>query len=92
MVANMLSNKKLNTIATGLFIIGRKLKIYFVFIEQSKFLAVLKDIRLNSTHCFIMNFAKNETFSKLHLIIRQILPLKNLRISEKKCSAKPYIF
>ena len=48
MISDMLSNKKLNPIVTELFIRGRKLNIYFVFITQSYF-AVPKTIRLNST-------------------------------------------
>ena len=35
MIADMLSNKKLNPIATELFIRGRKLNISLVFITQS---------------------------------------------------------
>ena len=46
MVAEMLSNKKLNPIVTKLFIRGRKLNISLVFITQSYF-AVPKNIRLN---------------------------------------------
>ena len=49
----MLSNKKLNPIATELFIRGRKLNISLVFIALSYF-AVSKIIRLNSVHYFIM--------------------------------------
>ena len=49
----MLSNKKLNPIVTELFIRGRKLNISLVFITQSYF-AVPKNIRLNSTHYFVM--------------------------------------
>ena len=52
MITDMLNNKKINSIATELFIRDRKLNIYFVFITQS-YLAVPKDIRLNSTHYFI---------------------------------------
>ena len=52
----MLSNKKLNPVVTELFIRGEKLNISVVFITQSYF-AVLKNIRLNSTHyCFVMKF------------------------------------
>ena len=43
MIADMLSNKKLNTIVTELFIRGRKLNISLVFITQSYF-AVSNDI------------------------------------------------
>ena len=53
MISDMLSNKKLNPIVTELFIRGRKLNISLVFITQSYF-AVPKNIRLNSTHYFVM--------------------------------------
>ena len=49
MIADMINNKKLNRIATELFIRGRKLNISIVFITQSYF-KVPKDVRLNSTH------------------------------------------
>ena len=53
MIADMINNKKLNSIVTELFIRGRKLNISIVFITQS-YLKVPKDVRLNSTHFFIM--------------------------------------
>ena len=53
MIADMLSNKKLNPIVTELFIRGRKLNISLVFITRSYF-AVPKTIRRNSTHFFVM--------------------------------------
>ena len=48
MIADMLSNKKLDPIVTELFIRGRKLNISLVFITQSYF-AAPKTVRLNST-------------------------------------------
>ena len=53
MIADMLSNKKLNLIVTEMFIWGRKFSICLVFITQSYF-AVPKNIRLHSTHYFVM--------------------------------------
>ena len=53
MIADVLSHKKLNPIVPELFIRGRKLNISLNFITKS-YLAVLKNIRLNSTHHFIM--------------------------------------
>ena len=53
MIADMLSNKKVNPVATELFIRGRKLNISLVFITQTYF-AARKNIRLNSTHYFFM--------------------------------------
>ena len=52
MIADMIQNKKLNSIVTELFIRGRKLNISLVFITQSYF-KVLKDIRLNTIKFFI---------------------------------------
>ena len=52
MIADMLSNTKLNPIVTELFTRGRKLNISLVFIMQFYF-AVPKNIRVNSTHYFI---------------------------------------
>ena len=53
MIADMINNKKLNLVITELLIRGRKLNISIVFITQSYF-KVPKDVRLNSTHFFIM--------------------------------------
>ena len=52
-IADMLSNKKLNPVVTELFGKGRKLNISLVFITQSYFVAT-KNSRLNSTQYFVM--------------------------------------
>ena len=52
MIADMINNKKLNSMVTELFIRGRKLNISLVFITQSYF-KVPKDVRMNATHSFI---------------------------------------
>ena len=77
MTADMLSDKKLNPIITELFIRGRKLNISLVFITQSSF-AVPKNIRLNSSHYFIMILQTKDNFNKLRSIIHQILIFKIL--------------
>ena len=53
MIADMINNKKLNPVITELFIGGRELNISIVFITQSYF-KVPKEVRLNTTHFFIM--------------------------------------
>ena len=53
MIADMIHNKKLNSIVTELFIRGRKLYSSLVFITQSYF-KVPKDVRLHSTHFLII--------------------------------------
>ena len=60
MIADMTNTKKLNPIVTELFVRGRKLNIFIVFITQSYF-EVPKEVRLNTTHFFIMkSFNKRE--------------------------------
>ena len=49
MIADMINNKKLNSVVTKLFIRRRNLNISLIFIAQSYF-EVPKDVRLNSTH------------------------------------------
>ena len=53
MIADMINNNKLNPVVTQLFIRGRKLNISIVFIMQSYF-KVPKDVRLDSTHFFLL--------------------------------------
>ena len=65
MIADMINNKKLNSIVTDFFIRGRKLKISLVFIIQSYF-KVPKDVRLNSTHFFIMKIPNKRELQQLH--------------------------
>ena len=54
MIANMISNKKLNSMVAELFIRCRKLNISLVFISQSYF-KVPKDVRLNTTLFYYEN-------------------------------------
>ena len=58
--------KKLNTVVTQLFIKGRTLNISIVFITQSYF-KVPKDVRLNSTHFFIVKIPNNREFQQIPL-------------------------
>ena len=64
MIADMLSNKKLNPIVTELLFRGRKLNISLVFITQSNF-AVPKNIRLSSTHCFVMKILNKRELQQI---------------------------
>ena len=66
MIADMINNKKLDSIVTELFIRGRKLNISIVFITQSYF-KVPKDVRLNSTHFFIMKITSKRELQQIAL-------------------------
>ena len=66
MITDMINNKKLNPIVSELFIRGRKRNISIVFITQSYF-KVPKDVRLNSTHFFIMKIPNKREFQQITL-------------------------
>ena len=66
MIADMINNKKLNSIVTELFIRGRKLNISLLFITQSYF-TVPKDVRLNSTYSFIMKIPNKSELQQIAL-------------------------
>ena len=69
MIADMINNKKLNPIVTELFIRGRKINIYIVFITQSYF-KVPKDVRLNTTDFFIMKISNKRELKQTKSFIR----------------------
>ena len=78
MIANMINNKKLNPIVTELFIRGRKLNISTVVITQSYF-KVPKDVRLNSTHFFIMKILNKRELQQIALNHSSDIDFKDLR-------------
>ena len=90
-MADMLSNKKLNPIVTELFIRGRKLNISLVFITQSYF-AVPKNIRLNSTHYFVMKIPIKREIQQIAFNRSSAIDFQNLMNLYKKCTEKPYSF
>ena len=64
MIADMINNKKLNSIITELFIRSRNLNISLIFITQSYF-KVPKDVRLNTTHFFIMKIPNKRELQQI---------------------------
>ena len=73
MIVDMINNKNLNPIVTELFIRGRKLNISIVFITQSvkvptklpQYLKVPKEVRLNSTHYFIVKILNKRQLQQI---------------------------
>ena len=64
MIADVISNKKLNAIVIELYIRVRKLNILLVFITQS-YLKLQKEIQLNSTHYFIMKIPNKRELQEI---------------------------
>ena len=88
MIADMINNKKLNPIVTELFIRGRKLNIS-ISITQSYF-KVPKDVRLNSTHFFIMEVPNKRELQQIALNHSSDIDFKDFMKIYKKCTAEPY--
>ena len=91
MIADMINNEKLNPIVTELFIRGRKLNISIVFIMQSYF-KVPKDVRLNSTHFFIMKIPNKRELQPIALNHSSDIDFKDFMKIFKNYTAEPYSF
>ena len=87
----MVSNKKLNPIVTVLFIRGRKLNVSLVFITQSYF-PVPKNIRLNSTHYFIMKIPSKQELHQIACNHSSDIDFKDFMNLYKRCTEKLYSF
>ena len=91
MIADMINNKKLNSIVTELFIKGRKPNISLVFITQSYF-KVPKDVRLNTTHFFIMKIPNKRELQQTAINHSFDIDFKDFIKIYKKCNDKSYSF
>ena len=91
MIADMINNKKLNPIVTEFFFRGRKLNISIVFITQSYFKGP-KDVRLNSTHFFIMKIPNKRELQQIVTNHSSDIEFKDFIKICKKCTAEPYSF
>ena len=91
MIVDMINNNKLNPIVTELFIGGRKLNISIVFITQSYF-KVPKDVRLNSTHFFIMKIPNKRELQQIALNHSSDIGFKDFIKIYKKFTKVPYFF
>ena len=91
MIADMINNKKLNSIVTELFIRGRKLNISLVFIMQSYF-KVPKDVRLNTTHFFIVRIPHKKELREIAINHSCDINTKDFTNIYRKCTAEPFSF
>ena len=88
LIADMLSNKKLNPIVTELFVRGRTAK-WDCVITQSYF-AVPKNIRLISNNYFIMKISNKIDFQQIAFNHSSDLDFQNFMNLYKKSIAEPY--
>ena len=91
MIADMINNKKINSVVRKLFLRDRKLNISLVCITQSYF-KVPKDVRLNTTRFFIMKILNKRELQQTALNHSSDINAKDFINICKKCTNKPYSF
>ena len=91
MIADIIKNKKLNSIVTEWSIGGRKINISLVFITQSYF-NVSKDDRLNTTHFFTSKIPNKRELQQIAINHSSNISTKDLINIYRKCTAEPYSF
>ena len=89
MIADMINNKKLNSIVIELFIRGRKLNISLVFIRQSYF-KVPKDVKLNTTHFFIAKIPNKRELQQIETNHSSDISTKDFINIYKECTFQPH--
>ena len=91
MIADIMTNKKFQSIIKELFIRCGKLNISLVFITQSYF-SVPKDIRLNSTHYLIMKVNNKRELQNIAINHSADIDFKDFMKIYRECTREPYSF
>ena len=91
MIADIMTNKKFQTIIKDLFIRCRKLNILLVFITQSYF-SVPKDVRLNSTHYLIMKINNKRELQNITINHSADIDYKDFVKIYREYTKEPYSF
>ena len=104
MIADMINNIKLNSVVTELYIRARKLNISLVFIVLSNILwnfkvwlcksyfKVPKDVRLNTTHIFILKIPNKRELQQIPINHSSDISTEDFVNIYKKCTNEPYSF
>ena len=91
MIADIINNEKLYSIATKLFIRGSKWNISIVFITQSYF-KVPKDVRLNTIHFFIAKIPNKRELREIAINHSSDISAKDFTNIYRECTVEPYSF
>ena len=91
MIADIMTNKKFQSIIKELFIRCRKLNISLVFITQSYF-SVPKDVRLNSTHYFITKINNKKELQNIAINHSADIDYKDFVKIYREYTKEPYSF
>ena len=91
MIADIMTNKKFQSIIKELFIRCRKLNVSLVFITQSYF-SVPKEVRLNSRHNLIMKIYNKRELQQIAINHLADIDYKDFMKIYSKCTSEPYSF
>ena len=91
MIADIMTNKKFQSIIKELFIRCTKLNISFAFITQSYF-SVPKDVRLNSTHYSIMKINNKRELRNIADTHSTNIDYQDFIKIYRECTKEPYNF
>ena len=91
MIADIMGNKKFQAIIKELFIRSRKLNISLVFITQSYF-SVPKDVRLNTTHYFIMKINNKRELQNIVINHSADTDYQDFKKIYRECTKEPFNF
>ena len=91
MIEDIMTNKRFQAIIKELFIRCRKLNTLLVFITQSYF-SVPKDVRLNSTHYFIMKINNRKELQNIAINHSADIDYKDFMKIYGECAKEPFNF
>ena len=89
MIANIMTNRRFQTIIKELFIRCRKLNISPVFIAQSYF-SFPKDVRLDSTHYLILNINSKRELQNIAIKDSADIDYQDFTKVYRECTKEPY--
>ena len=90
-IADMISNKKHNSVVTELYIRGRKINVSHIFIIQSYF-KVSRNVRLNCTLSFILKIPNKRELQQIAINHSSDIDFKGFMKTCKKFTAEPFSF
>ena len=91
MIADIMTNKKFQSIIKELIIRCRKLNISLVFMTQSYF-SVPQDVRLNSTHYLIMKINNKRELQNIAINHSADIDYKDFIKIYRECTNEPFNF
>ena len=91
MIADIMANKRFQSIIKELFIRCRKLNISLVFITQSYFF-VPKDVRLNLIHYLIMKINSRIQSKNIGTYLSADIEYNDFKKIYRECTKEPFSF